>query len=464
MRQGNNWFSLFVIFLAALGGILYGYDLGIIAGALLFIQQSIPMSEVQSSLLVSAVLGGGSIATLISGPLADSFGRRAMIIAAACIFLLGVLALSFAQQYSTILIGRLTQGVGIGIITLTIPLYLAESLPKEIRGRGMTVFQLLLTLGIALASIVGLYFTPTENWRAMFLSAGLPGVVLLVSVFFLPNSPHWLLAKKSEAEALRVLCLSRTPEQAKNELAAMKKLNIHRTTHLLTLFKNLWNPHYRYPLLIVFIIAALQQLTGINSILQFSAYILQQAGLESNINAMFGNLAIASVNFTVTLLALLLIDRLGRKKLLAFGTGGMGIFLVYLGCIYCYCSFGVLKGILLLTGLLGFIFTYAIGPGVVVWLLLSELLPSPVRSTGMAIALFINSLMSAIFAAFFITLVHHIGYSGVFLLCGGFSFIYFIIAYYMLPETSHKTLEEITIGWKNPIADLSPLHMAEETI
>ena len=146
----NTPFSWFIIILAAVGGVIYGYDLGIISGALLFIRHDIPMSLAESSFLVGAVLGGGAIATLVSGTLADWFGRKHMIIAAAIIFLIGVFSLSYAHTYTTMLLGRLTQGIGVGIITIIIPLYLAEALPSQIRGRGISTFQLMLTIGIVL--------------------------------------------------------------------------------------------------------------------------------------------------------------------------------------------------------------------------------------------------------------------------------------------------------------------------
>ena len=455
------WFSWLMIAFAAIGGILYGYDIGIIAAALLFIHKSIPMTDIQSSLLVSAVLGGGAIATLISGPLADLFGRRAMIIASALIFLGGIFLLSFAQQYSEILVGRLTQGIGIGIITITIPLYLAESLPKHVRGRGMSIFQLLLTFGILLASLVSLYYTPTEDWRAMFLSAAVPGIVLLIGACFLPNSPHWLLLKGRDQQALSVLRLSRSEEQAQTELTAMQKLLFLHKHSIKSIFTNLTNKQYTYALCVVFTIAALQQLTGINSLLQFSAYILQQAGLKSNITAVLGSTVITAVNFFITIVALLLIDTVGRKKLLSFGTAGMTISLAFMGLIYFYLPISAFKGYLLLAGIVGFILTYGVGPGVVVWLALSELLPSKVRSTGMAIALFINSMTSSIFASLFLILTHHIGYTGVFWLCSFFSLLYFIMAYWIIPETTNKTLEEIEADFTQHNRDSSLSSTAE---
>ena len=253
----QNRFIAFIVFFAAMGGIIYGYDIGIIAGALLFIHKSIPMTDMQSSLLVSSVLGGGAISTLISGPLADLFSRRLMIIIATLIFLGGVLLLSYAHHYSEILIGRLTQGVGIGIITITIPLYLSESLPKHICGRGMSVFQLLLTFGILLASLVGLFYAPSENWRAMFLSAAIPGVILFVGAIFLPNSPHWLLMKKRADKALAVLRLSRHETQAQQELFAMQQSMQNHQNNLRSLITQLLDKKVWYPLLVVLSVASL---------------------------------------------------------------------------------------------------------------------------------------------------------------------------------------------------------------
>ncbi len=441
LRQ--KWFIGFMVFFAAMGGIIYGYDLGIIAGALLFIHKSIPMTDMQSSFLVSSVLGGGAIATLISGPLADIFSRRLMVIIATVIFLGGVLLLSFAHNYSEILLGRLTQGIGIGIVTITIPLYLSESLPKNIRGRGMSLFQLLLTFGILLASLVGLYFAPHENWRAMFLSAGVPGIILLIGAIFLPNSPHWLLMKKRNQQALNVLRLSRDDAQAQQELLAMQQSMQNHQHNFRSFFTHLRDKKVLYPLLIVFSVASLQQLSGINSFLQFSAYLLQQAGLKSSITALLGSTVITCANFIITFIALFLIDRLGRTKLLSFGTGGMVVSLVFSGLVYYYFPYGALKGYLLLLGLTGFILTYGVGPGVCVWLVLSELLPNKIRSNGMAAALFINSMMSSLFASVFLILTHYIGYVGVFYICAFFSFLYFCLAYFVIPETNNKTLEEI---------------------
>jgi len=436
-------FTFFIMIFAGTGGILYGYDLGIIAGALLFIKKHIHITDTQVSFIVAAVLGGGSFATLVSGKLADWFGRKNMIIFASLIFLAGIFLVTFAKNYNEILFGRLTQGIGVGIVTIIIPLYLAELMPAHIRGRAITTFQLLLTAGILLATLVGLYFTPTGNWRAMFISAGIPGIILLFGCFLLPKSPRWLFLKGKIKQAKKVLEKTRPTQEADKELEIMQNILARTQKHRSALEGSLWQKHFILPLFIVLTIACLQQLTGINSILQFSPLILKSAGLSSNVIDMFGSNCITGLNFVITIIALLLIDKVGRKILLCLGTAGITIGLAFSGCIYFFMVTSILKGWLLLIGLLVFIMTYAIGPGVVIWLILSELLPARVRSNGMALGLFLNSLVSTLLASVYMPLMHRIGYAGIFWLCAFFTLIYFFMAYFMVPETKDKTLEQI---------------------
>lgn len=444
---GQKWFSYLLVLFAATGGILYGYDLGIISGAFLFIPQQIPMSTAQSSFLVGAVLGGGAIATLISGSLSEIFGRKTMIQIAAIIFLAGIAAIYVADNYAWVLFGRLTQGVGVGIVTIVIPLYLAESLPAEIRGRGIGAFQLLLTSGILLANLVGLYYTPSGNWRAMFLTAAVPGLLLLVGACFLPKSPRWLFKKGRSEKAMQILRRSRSQDSAQAEIQSIAKLQSNQP-HWRETFSHFKQKAVLIPVLMVFAIAALQQLLGINSILQFGAYILKTAGLGSDQSAMLGSSTISIVNFLTTIVAFILVDRIGRRALLMFGTLGCMLSLFALGCADFIFHPSAIKGDFVLVGLITFIICYAVGPGLVIWLVISELLPCSVRSIGMSMALFINSMVSTLFASAFLPLVNHIGYSGVFLLCSLSAGLYFLIAFNWLPETNKKTLEEIELSFQ----------------
>ena len=445
MPQKSYRYEILVFLFAAMGGVLYGYDIGIISGALLFIHQDIPMSHQQESFLVASVLGGGAFSTLLSGYLADIFGRRRMISFAALIFMLGVMLVVFATSFMSIFAGRLVQGVGVGIVTIVVPLYLAESVPTRLRGRGITIFQLLLTVGILIATLVDFALTKSGNWRLMFISALVPGAVMFIGSFWLTDSPRWLCLKGRFDEALVVLTKTRYPDEAKFELAQMKaSLNkrIQRSSSFLSALKDKKNV---LALSVVLMVAILAQLTGINTWLQFSAVMLKTMGLSHNESAMFGSTLITCLNVAMTAIALMLVDKIGRRPLLCVGTLGTALSLILMAIVAHLLSPSPLKGELMLGGLLLFILFFAVGPGVLIWVMISELLPSNIRSRGMAVALFLNSLTSTLLASVFLKLVDHIGFGGVFMMCGGFSFIYFLVAYRFIPETKGKTLEEIEI-------------------
>ena len=440
-------FAYFIVMFAGLGGMLYGYDIGVISGALLFMQNSIQLSDTELSTIVAAVLGGGAIATLITGYLADRFGRRKMISIAAGIFIIGVLLLIFAQSYAVLLTARLIQGVGIGIITIIIPLYLAETAPSSIRGRSVTVFQLFLTGGILLAFLIDLAFTQSQDWRGMFACVLVPGVLLFIGSFFITKSPRWLYSQGQLKEAVAVLRKSESEEEAEHDIEEMKRTHLNASDLSISLFCNkLLERKYVIPFLIALAVASLNQLTGINSILQFVTLILHSTGINSEFVSMLGSVGVGLINFVVTIIALSLIDKVGRKPLLILGTAGTVIALFFSGYI-CTWTDSILKGELLTLGLCLFIFFYAIGPGVVVWLVLSELLPMSIRSKGMAICLFVNSAISAILASVFLIMAHRLGFQSVFWLCGSCTILYFLIAMFALPETKNKSLEAIEIGF-----------------
>ncbi len=440
MKKKQNGYSLFILIFAAIGGFVYGYDLGVISGALLFIKKDIFLTSSQTSMIVAAVLGGGSIATLISGTLADWLGRKKMIFLSAIIVIIGSIVLAGAYNFETLLLGRLIQGISVGVITIVIPLYLAEAAPKRLRGRNMATFQLVLTGGILIAYTVNLFFADTGNWRGMFLCTVLPGTLLFAGAFFIPESPVWLFAQNKKEKAKATLIRLRGEEEAELEIREME--DIKEKTHA-SLKKFSWQPHYFMPLFIALSVACLNQLTGINIILQYSTIILKDAGLKTAFVSMLGSTGIGLINFVSTILALFLVDKIGRKPLLTIGTAGICISLFFSGFISAFITPSNLKGFLLLGSMVSFIFFFAIGPGVVVWLAVSELLPSAIRSKGMGVTLFFNSLVSAIFASIFLDLINIVGYSGTFWLCSALTLLYFLVAAFLLPETKDKTLEEI---------------------
>lgn len=440
-------FTYFVIACAGLGGILYGYDIGVISGALLFVQKTIPMTDQQIGFIVGAVLTGGLVGTLITGPLADWFGRKKMILLACIIFILGIILILMSDSVVTLFVARLLLGVGVGVVAVAAPLYLTEIVPAYIRGRSITIFQMLLTFGILLAYFVDLLFTPSGNWRGMFAVILVPATLLFVGMLFLPETPRWLLSKNRVEKAQKVLLKTRSRVDAEKEFNQIK-------TSLKTTeggWKTLFAKCFWLPLFVSLVIAVCNQLTGINVLLQYAPLVIKAAGLNSAIGSMFGTVGIGLINFLATLLAFFLIDKFGRKKLLVTGTAGIIIAYLYLGFLPHFVSFGKLQAELSLLGFFGFIFFFAIGPGVVVWLVMSELLPTKVRGKALALALFVNSLAAAILSTVFLSIKNSLGMDGTYFLFAGFTVIYFLVALFLLPETKGKTLEEIQLFFQRKI-------------
>jgi len=442
--SSHKLFVYFVIFCAGLGGILYGYDIGVISGALLFVQKSIPMTDNQIGFIVGAVLTGGLLGTLITGPLADRFGRKKTIIAACIIFIIGILLILVSYDFLTLLGARLLLGIGVGVVAVAVPLYLTEVVPAHIRGRGITIFQLFLTFGIVLAYFVDLLFTASGNWRGMFAVILIPVGALFLGMLFLPETPRWLLSKKKEAAARQVLLKTRTEQEAHDEFKQIQEsLQITKSS-----WRTLFARCFWLPLFVSLTIAVCNQLTGINVLLQYAPLVIKNAGLSSAVGSMFGTVGIGLINFLATILSFFLIDFFGRKRLLIIGTAGIIIAYTYLGLLPHFVAVGTVQAELALIGFFAFIAFYAVGPGVVVWLAISELLPTKVRGKAVSLGLFFNSLAASILSTVFLEIQSALGISGTYFLFAGFTIIYFLVALFLLPETKGKTLEEIQLFYQ----------------
>lgn len=436
----RNKFLLWVAGLVSIGGILYGYDMGVISGALLFIQNTIPLNDTQIGFIVGAVLGGGLVGTLIAGPIGDRFGRRFLIALSSGIFLCGISLILMANSFVTLLLARLLLGIGVGVVAVSVPLYVAEIVPSNDRGKFVTFFQLLLTFGIVLAYFVDLLFTSSGNWRAMFAVLLVPSLTLLVAIFFLPESPRWLIANNKTEKARKILQLIRNNDtEVEADLSEIKK----SLTEVKGTWRQLFSQQLLLPSLVAIAIAVFNQLTGINSFLQYAPLILKNAGISSNVVTMIGSAGIGILNFLFTIIAISLIDSLGRRPLLLTGVAGVIASEIFLGLVNFCIPDSPNAGILSLIGLLFFIMFFAIGPGVVVWLVISELFPTQVRGKGIALCLFFNSLASTTLATMFLPLVKHLGVGQTYWLFAFFTVGYFLVAYFFLPETKEKSLEEI---------------------
>jgi sugar porter (SP) family MFS transporter len=573
-----RFYNRFLLVVAGLGGLLYGIDVGIISGALPYLTETSGFSASQLSFVVAAVMLGGVISALFAGLLADWLGRKTLMIVTGLLFCASIPVIALSQSFEMLIIGRLLQGISGGLIGVVVPLYLSECLEARDRGKGTAMFQWLLTAGFILAALITLYLShllaqisqsgtaaqifafKEQAWRETFWLSLPAGILFSLGALALSESPRWLLRRGKRSEALHALERSRPPEDAKAELLAIERHaeEERRRAPGRRIADSLLQRKYVVPFVIACIILAFNQLTGINSIIGYNTTILLRGGL-TDYQAHVGSFLFSVVNFGITLLALFLVDRAGRKVLLTVGTGGIILSLVFTGIlfhqtekravdaaaavqqmvkpdqtlslqfdqkvaqkllssvgqtagttpqtltvIYSYGSFtgvtnavrsdtrgsapvtvdrsflpgsrtqailssfntgdlaaarrarlvidralitpvpSAANGWLVAIGLYLFMAFYAVGPGVCVWLAMSELLPTRIRSNGMSIALFLNSLTQTAIAGVFLPVVGRYGYASVFFAFAGLTVVYFVTAAFFLPETKGKTLEQIS--------------------
>ena len=592
-KAGYNRFLLLV---AGLGGLLYGIDVGIIAGALPYMEATSGLNAGQLSIIVAAVLLGSVISTLFAGMLSDLLGRKPMMIVSGVVFVASIPIIALAEGFGPLVMGRLLQGVSAGLIGVVVPLYLAECLSAANRGKGTGIFQWLLTLGIVAAALIGygfsiwiggiekngtveeLFAAKDHAWRWIFWVSMLPGILFVIGSFMVTESPRWLF-KRGKLEATRTALLrSRTAEQAEVEIHEMQEIADNEAggkSDGSSSRGSLLSKKYIIPFVLACVILACNQATGINSIIGYNATILIQAGLN-DAQAHMGYVILTLVNFIMTMGAVALVDRKGRKFLLSVGSAGIIVSLIAVGFLFhntekhrvdvkdavqavitevdsekiladgtkqsvkdqlvefkyddakaaellasagdpgkaiagksttmsviyscgdftaatnvvrsddkaakirisrndSLPSTGVdaffknpfadlegsrsadlkienalitpvpstANGWTIAVCIFIFIAFFAIGPGVCVWLALSELMPTRIRSNGMSIALLVNQAVSTTIAAIFLPTVGKYGYSTMFFAFAGCTVIYFITAAFFLPETKGKTLEEI---------------------
>jgi MFS transporter, SP family, solute carrier family 2 (myo-inositol transporter), member 13 len=569
-------YNRFLLLVAGLGGLLYGVDVGIIAGALPYLEATSGLNAGQLSFIVAAVLLGSVISTLFAGMLADLIGRKWLMALSGIMFVVSIPMIALAHGYGPLVLGRLLQGVSAGLIGVVVPLYLAECLDASDRGKGTGIFQWLLTLGIMAAALIGLYFShqvaevaklgdaakllayKDNAWRSIFWVSLPPGLLFVIGSVMVAESPRWLFRNCQFESARAALLRSRSEEQAAVEMkemeatAAAEKAKSDAGGQYAR--ESLLRRKYIIPFVLACVILACNQATGINSIIGYNPTILLQSGLP-DVQAHGGYVILTIVNFLVTMGGVALVDRKGRKFLLSLGTAGIIASLLCVGIIfrntetrrvdckeavqtmvtpdqkltisynadsaahllpggaatgpttliviYSYGDFRTAtaavrsddpgakpieitrggcvpdtkvaaffanpfasldastnaplrienalitpvpsseNGWLVAICLFVFMAFYAVGPGVCVWLALSELMPTRIRSNGMSIALLLNQAVSTTIAAVFLPTVGKYGYATMFFLFAGCTVLYFITAAFFLPETKGKTLEEI---------------------
>src|SRR3712207_4461614 len=323
--------------ITATGGLLFGYDTGVISGALLFIREDFaPLSPFLEGIIVSFLLVGAVIGALSGGPLSDRVGRRPATLLAAVIFGVGALAVAFAPGVGFIIFGRFLLGLGVGLASMIVPLYIAEIAPADRRGALVSLNQLMITIGILASYIVGVIFTPIEGWRYMFGVALIPALILGIGMFRLPESPRWLFNRGQTEKARAVLSRSRSQQEIDLEFREMEEIKRaeQEQERERVGYAELLSPYVRPALIIGIGLAIFQQITGINTVIYYAPTILQGVGFSEGGAIAATALGVGVVNVGFTILAVRIIDRAGRRPLLIIGLIGMVVSLALLGVVF----------------------------------------------------------------------------------------------------------------------------------
>lgn len=442
---------------AALGGLLFGYDTGVISGALLYLRESFHLTSTTQEIAVSAVLVGAILGALLAPHLSDALGRRITLIITALIFTLGAILTALSPNLGIFILWRIIVGVSIGIAASVVPSYISEIAPSRWRGMMVTLYQLAITVGIAVSYWVDLAFAHAGmGWPPMFAIAVVPSLIFLGGMLFNPETPRWLASRGRWAEAELVLAHI-TDEQ--NTTVALEEIrNSLNSGEEHGALRKLLQPGLRLALMVGVGLAVFQQLVGINTIIYYAPTIFGLVGFGSNTAAILATSVIGVVNVLSTIAASILVDRAGRRPLLLWGSAGMVISLLTLSLIFALNSAHV--GGLTLGMLMLYIVAFAIGMGPVFWVMSAELFPTQVRATGASISTLSNWVANLLVSVTFLSLINAIGISSTFILYAALGVVAFLFILRYVPETRRKSLESIERYWANgghwDTADFSP--------
>jgi sugar porter (SP) family MFS transporter len=425
----------------ALGGLLFGYDTGVVSGALLFLKKDFGgLSSFQQELVTSLLLIGAMVGALLAGRVADRIGRRPTIMITAVIFVVGVLLAAFAPMYWTLLLARIVIGLAVGSASMTVPLYVGGGVPLRIRGALVSFNQLAITVGILVSYLVDYGLASSQNWRLMFGLAAIPAIILFVGMLTQKESPHWLVRQGREDDARAVLRQLRDEGDIDAEVAEVKEV---AATEAKGSAKDLLARGVRPALWVGILLAVFQQITGINTVIYYAPSLLKGAGL-GNSASLLANVVIGVVNVGMTIVAIWLLDRTGRRPLLLIGTAGMAVGML----ITAFAFFGgdqLTGGLayLAIAGLIVYTGSFAVGLGPVFWLMIAEIYPLRIRGQAMSVATIANWGANFVVTLSFLTLLNAITPKGVFFM---FAFLTVVaLAYFAkrVPETKGRSLQEI---------------------
>jgi sugar porter (SP) family MFS transporter len=423
----------------ALGGLLFGYDTGVVSGALLFVKKDFGgLSSFQQELVTSLLLVGAVVGALTAGRLADRIGRRITVLITAVVFIVGVLLAAFTPTYPLLLIARIIIGLAVGSASMVVPLYIGEIVPPRMRGGLVSLNQLAITAGILVSYLIDYGLSGSGDWRLMFGLAVIPAAALFIGMLFQRESPHWLIRQGRDDEARAVLRRVRNESDIDAEIR-----EVHEISQKQGSYRDLISPRVRPLLMVGVLLAVFQQITGINTVIYYAPTLLQGAGLGNNA-ALLANVVNGCVNVGMTIVAIWLLDKVGRRPLLLSGTAGMAVGMVIVACSFIGGS--DLKGaaaVIAIIGLLVYTGSFAIGLGPVFWLLIAEIYPLRIRGAAMSVASMANWAANFVVTISFLTLLSAVGGVGVFFLFGFLTLVALGYFWRRVPETKGRSLQEI---------------------
>jgi SP family galactose:H+ symporter-like MFS transporter len=429
---------------AALGGLLFGYDTGVISGAILFIQKDFSLSPSMEEIVVSSVLLGSLVGAAVGGSLADRLGRRRLLIITAIVFGLGAIGAALAPDTVWLVVARVVAGAAIGVASFVAPLYISEIAPENIRGKLVSINQVALTCGIVISYGIDYALADSQAWRWMFALALIPAVAFGFGLTFIPNSPRWLVGRGHPDQALAVLKRIRGPEQVEGEFNAIRHSAARQKGH----WSELLSPLLRPAMIVGVGLAVAQQITGINTVIYYAPTIFKFAGLSSSSVAILASAGVGLVNVIFTVAAMQLIDRVGRRPLLLVSLAGMALSLFVLGLAFALPQLSGSLGWIAVASLMAYVASFAIGLGPVFWLILSEIYPLRLRGRAMSIGTITNWGANLVVALSFLTLTQVLGKSFTFWLYGLVTIGAWFFAFFLVPETMGKSLEAIEAQWR----------------
>ena len=445
-KKGLKGFVYVGVGVGAVGGLLFGYDTGVISGAILFIQKQFSLSATMEEIVVSSVLVGAIVGAVIGGVLTNRYGRRKMIILAGIIFTISAVGTALAPTITWLIAGRLISGIAIGIASFISPMYIGELVPAKVRGSLVAVNMLAITTGIVIAYLVDYAFSGSEGWRYMFGLAAIPSIGLVIGMWFLPASPRWLISRSKVKEAKLVLQRVRTETDVTPEITEIQKSMEKQGKGG---FKGLFQHSLKMPLIAGLGLAIFQQLTGINTVIYYSPTIFKFAGINAAGPAILAGAALAGVMWCFHVLAIFLLDQVGRRPLLLTGVAGQVIGLAILGAAFQFPQLASLKSYVAMAGLGIYVSCFAFGLGPIFWLLISEIYPLRVRGAAMSAVTVTNWAFNLIVAVTFLSLVAFLGHALTFWLYGVIAIGAWIFFYKYVPETKGKSLEQIEEHWRS---------------